>query len=409
MNPNYQSSYQEYQIYFTPLVDLQGTYGNTINVTQNIDISDMVLRGTNIVQELDDGDYTVGVFSYGDLTITTFNPDGRFNQTDDARSMFVVDRDLTKLRIDFRDSTNNYSTIWRGLIHEEATRTNILKCETRFRALSNDSIFRKTRIPAGSIQDGNSFSQAINKILSNPIITNTFNYDQKNINVNYDGIIDIGAYFDELDAKKALNELLLASNSVLVIDNDENLIIKGRQHNNNEPYKFYGPYDLHNRLNIIDIKNWNSGLHRVVNSMTINNQTYKDEALIRRYRLERKEKKMEFITSISTAKAIAGNIVREFGQPRDELEIEVCTESIPNIKLLDLCSINNPLEYKPVKHNEFLPTYNDLQVAGGNCNPQPLPIELGCFNIDNQIGWKVTGITRNLQTKNTTLRLREVD
>jgi putative ubiquitin-RnfH superfamily antitoxin RatB of RatAB toxin-antitoxin module len=67
---------RQYQVLITPLVS-RDQYGTELDVTKDIDLSDYIKEGGigTIKQDIDNGDYDVGVFTYGSITMRAFNLD----------------------------------------------------------------------------------------------------------------------------------------------------------------------------------------------------------------------------------------------------------------------------------------------------------------------------------------------
>ncbi|MGR3219402.1 MAG: hypothetical protein ACUZ8H_06230, partial [Candidatus Anammoxibacter sp.] len=178
------------RILFTPLIN-PDTYGSTVDVTQDIDVSDFIKSLSTIRREIDNGDNDFGIFTFGNITLTAINFTGKFNdQNENGRSIFPFMRDRTKVEIQFRDKEGNATTRFKGLLNDDATRQNLEGDTVTFRILSLDSIFRQVRVAPGSVVTGDLFSTVIKKILNVPAITSTLTYNAANITVDLDLAID---------------------------------------------------------------------------------------------------------------------------------------------------------------------------------------------------------------------------
>ena len=127
----------QYQVLITPLVDMD-VYGDVIDVTKDIDLSDFIKSGGigTIKRDVDNGDYDIGVFTYGSITLKALNIDGQFNDENDWRSIFKYSRDKAKVVVNFLDNQGNAPISFKGIINEDGTRQDFLKDEVKFKVLS---------------------------------------------------------------------------------------------------------------------------------------------------------------------------------------------------------------------------------------------------------------------------------
>ena len=392
----------QYKVFITPLIS-KNTYGNEIDVTQDIDISEVVTKNGigKISQQIDNGDYEFGVFTYSDLQLTAINRDGRFSDENSYDSIFRFKRDKAKIRVDFVSQDNTVTINFKGIINEEATREDVTKGLIKFRVLSNSSIFRKTKVSGGSIANGTTFKNALFSILNNTDITAILNLDIDNIEVGIDLIIDDGSAFDNLVVQEALNQLLVASSSVLFVDDDDNIIITTRNNDNTTIYRFFGGQEVFGRENILKLQNYNNGLHRLFNSVSVNNDLSEDPISININDLKRKNLSFNFITTELKNLSIANRILDDFKNLRAELEIKIRTNDSLNIKLLDNVVVELTNLNKPAGDKEFFPQYG-INKYGEDFYPyinNPVPIR------KNQI-FRVIGIFEDPKNFITTLKLR---
>jgi len=391
-----------YQVLITPLV-ARDTYGTTTDVTKDVDITDFVKRNGvgSIKSGVDNNDYEIGTFLFSDLKLKVLNPFGKFNDQNDPRSMFQYTRDLAKIDIKLFSQDTTSTTNFSGIINEEATRQNFLKGEVEFKVLSLGSILRKTKVSGGVVSTGVTFSSAIKTILNQTDITRVVNYDVSKISVDYDGTIDNGSYFDNKVAKDALDDLLLASNSVLFIDETGTFVVKNRTDNDGDILRLYGPHDLDGRQNIVDIKSYNTGFHRIFNSIKINNTLIEDNDLITEMGMRRKTIDLEFVTDVNTETDIANRILSEFKAPKVEMSVVVATETARTAKLYDLVSIKSPLRATPYT-GSYLPVF-DLAVF----DTDVFPYESGAIDLHETTAFKIIGFKENPAKFTTEIKLRQ--
>jgi hypothetical protein len=393
--------FNNYKIFFTPLIS-EIVYGTTVDVTADIDLTDFVKSLGTIKREIDNGDYDIGIFTFGDITLNAINFSRKFNDERDALSIFPFRRDRCRVEIIFYDDEGNSSTRFVGLINDDATRIDIDKDLVRLKVLSLDSIFRQVSVPAGAIVAGDLFSTAIKKILNIPEITSTMIYSPANISVSLDLQIDEGEVFSAVPAKEALDLLLLASNSILFVDNTDTIRVKPRVQSTNIFY-LYGPSDAFGRENILSIKNYNNGIQRAFNSIAVNENTvFTNSAWVEQYGFRQKSISLDFITTTSKEQAIAENIAEEFKVPKPEVEVTVKASDFQNIDLLDLVSIDLGYRNTPHPDDEGLPMYGRAQYG-----TEHYAISSGSFKIYPKEKWKVTGIEENPAKNIMLLRLRQ--
>ncbi len=212
----------DYTIKITPLENLT-TYSDTVDVTKYAKLAGF----PTIKRDIDQGNFEIGVFNYGSIRLTFDNSGGIFNEPEkDGRSIFPIKRDKTKVTIIYTDSSGNEEISFKGLISDNPTTQNINNREIQFTILSLDSVFSKTSVTAGTVSNGLTYKQVFELILDVPTITNVVDYSAGNINPTLNLTVDDGSKFDTLTAKTALDGLLKASNSILLIDDSDNIIVR---------------------------------------------------------------------------------------------------------------------------------------------------------------------------------------
>ena len=392
---------RQYQVLITPLVE-KDTYGTELDVTQNIDLSDYIKQGGigTIKQDVDNGDYDIGVFTYGSITMRALNLDGRFNDENDWRSIFKFSRDKAKVVVNFLDPDGNILISFNGLINEDGTRQDFLKDEVKFKVLSQDSVIRKTKVSGGSITNGTLFSTAIKTIINVPDITSVLTYDSAKITVGLDLMIDNGSWFDNKTTKAALDALMVASNSVMVIENNT-MVVRTREENSGSVFNFYGHGDLFGRENILNIANFNTGVQRMFNSIVVNAREVSDQTYIETYSLRQKKVDLGFITDDVKESDIGNNILKEFKVPKLELEIETTTETAKGLNLFDLVSIDYPYRVRPA-NEETLPTYGVSRYGTA-----VYPFIQGNIKIRPALAFKVIGFQEKPKDYKTIVKLRQ--
>ncbi|MCA9813174.1 MAG: hypothetical protein KC483_10000 [Nitrosarchaeum sp.] len=372
----------------------------------------------DIVETMDSTDYDFGIFTFGEINLVVQNKDGKFNSTDDWRSLFQFSRDLAKIRISLVESdlTRSNQTItastvtetdlFIGIINEEATVTDAQNETVNFIALSLNSIFRKTKVNANVVSDADTVSAALYNMLNQDSVKSLLTVDSANINPDNDFAIDVGAHFDNTVLKDSLNELLLASNSILYIDSSLNVIVASRDERAAlSTLTFYGPYDQYGRGNIQSIQDYNNGNHRMFNSVKINEIEANDSGFVEEFGLRQKEITAEYLTTDATELTIANSLLAEFKEPRDEMQISLNAEDIKSSQLLQKVSINYPLRLS-IEDGDFLPIFG--QAIYGD-SETPYPKVHGGFSIHPNQVFKIIEKRINLQSMIGVLKLRQTN
>lgn len=380
-------------------------YASYIDVSEKINASGI----GSITKSIDASDYSFGVFTFSDITLKAKNINGYFN-INDSRSIFPYGRNKAKVKITFIEFDNSVTTsdttkiVFDGVINDEATRLDIKTSMITFKVLSFDSVFRTTKVSAGSITDSTLVSAAIYSILNQSDITSLLTVSLSNINPDLDIAIDDGSTFDNNSVIDALNELLLISNSCLVIDSTNSVIVKSRDISNyDDALRLHGPSDVHRRENIIDIESYNDGYHRAFTSITFNRVNYTDIGYSTDFGFRNKNITASSITDDAKNLTIATRLNSEFKSPKIEMEVSVRTRIAKDYDLLNPVSVNYPLRIKP-RSDKFLPVVG-VAILGGTVTP--LPQVFGSISISDSIAFKIIEMNHDVKTFVTTLKLRQ--
>jgi|13_taG_2_1085334.scaffolds.fasta_scaffold02680_7 hypothetical protein len=417
-----------YTILVTPLKTNE-TYGDQVDITDYV----IARKFNKIKQSVDSGSYDIGIYTYADLSLTVANYDGRFNDETESSSMFYFTRDRAKIQVKYTNEAGTESVIYNGLINDEATLQDFEKDTVKFRILSQDSIFRKVKVIGGLINDGVTFSAAIKSVLNRPAITAILGYDAGKVSVGYDGIIDDSTPFSQKDSRTVLELLLNASGSVFYIDDAGDMVVSDRTVGSSgaavyasltdeagavltdeagatlqslesvggSNLELYGAGDPYQRDNIAKINNYNNGLQRTFNTITVNEQTSTDETFVDRYGIGLKSYTFDFITSTATATAIADYYLEQFKVPKAELKVYVKTDISTGVNILDPVTIDYRKRHKPFNGSK-------IPLAGSSvAGSEKSPYVIGGIKIAPNRIWKVIGIEYDTKTFLTALRLRE--
>jgi nitrogen regulatory protein PII-like uncharacterized protein len=383
-----------YKVYLTPLIgDME--YGD------EIEISDYVTNSNvgSIKKNTDSDDGVIGEYLLGSWNLTCANFNGEFNEGD-PRSYFKAKRDNSKIRVVYFDSLTDESASFKGIISEEGT-NNTDDDFVKIKVLALESILRKVQVAGGTVEAGQLFSTAIKALLNQTRIKAVLTYDSSEIEVDLDLVIDDEAAFTNVSTWEAIKQLLVASNSVIYIDN-ETVKVKPRDYKTYETAFFYGPGDTLDRENIIKISNWNNGAHRVFNSVKINETLYTDETSANWFGLSETSFTLGFITDADKELQIATNIVNQFRYPRQEFEMTVPTSLANEVDFFDTIGVSHPIRTKPVSCcNGTMWDVAKYDTPGDFWN-----VDFGGTSIDARLAFKIIQRTENPKEFTTTLKLR---
>jgi hypothetical protein len=388
----------QYRVYVTPRTGTT-TFGTEVEVTDRVEVNGL----REIVRSIDASDYDVGVYVFNDVDLDCDNSDGYFSDETDSRSLFQFSRDLAKVRVVYYDQ-GVASATFRGLINDEGTRNDLRNDRITFRVLGRDSAIRKTKVIPGAVTSGTAIRNAIFGILNRDEITSILDVQLANINPDQNGTVDDGTKLDNKSTRTVLNELLLASNSVMIITEDDEVIVKSRVHDSvKAPLELFGKGDLQGRENIISISEYNTGLHRLFNAVKLNTVEVSDNDSLVAYGARKKEVSFEWMTDTTNTTTLANRILREWKTKKIEFTVQVKTSIAKGYDLLDRVSVDYPL----VRY----PTGARLPICGvavcGNADT-PLPKIRGSIVIDPSVGFKIIEIRENPRDFITTLKLRQV-
>lgn len=313
---------------------------------------------------------------------------------------------MCKVRVVYQNDTLGDTVVYRGLINEEATKLDASKETISFRVLSRDSVLKKTKISGGLIASGVLASAAIASIFSDSTISMVLTLDPLDVDLPYDFIVDDGSAFDNKSSRQALNDILRASGAVLLIDDDGNVSVRGRTQNSDTAIlNLYGPYDIHRRQNTVQLKDYNSGLHRMFTSITINDTQVDNTAYIQTFGFRDKSITFDFITDPIQEDDIATLILDEFKSPKKECVVEVPISTARGVQLLDRVSLNWPLRITPYDTGFFMPIIGSTKIGE---SAMPLPNTYGSIAISPQIAFKVIEIQEDPKSFTAFLKLRQI-
>ena len=378
-----------YSCHISPF--LGNGYGEEVDVTQ------YVLKNgfKKIEQTIDNSDYVIGAFSYNSINLKLTNHTGLFSFPVRPNSIFTNTRDRAIVTIRFDDRI-----VFKGVINEEATKEDIHRATLKLQVLSEDSILRKTYISSGAIPARAKFSDAIRAIFKLSEISAILKLG--NIDVLVDEEIDDTSALENRSCRDSINDLLNVAGSVMSVSNSV-VTIGPRSTTAKSRNIVYGDSDaLRRRPVIFNIKDYNSGMHRLFNSVSINEHRVIDRGSIEVYVLrERENFEYPFLTDLEKINRVAMNILEEFRYPREEMKVLFLTEEIGDVKL----SENLALDFTPLAKpsGNRLPLYGSAKYGEGRypfVNPGP--------NFPPTVLWTIYEKVERPQDYLTEIKLRRV-
>lgn len=398
--------------------DSLGNYEST-----ETEISDDVLKLSDVKQSLDSTEYDIGVFKLSSMKLTLRNDRGKYLEPSNLRSIFSFKRKDSIIRVtwDIRNeplcvgffkagSCGPLSAeieVFKGLV-DEVTATNDIDAQTAvFDVLGLESLFDRVTTPFSSISNGDNLSAVLEACLDQARITELLTVSGENINPGLDQAIDDKSDMENQTVKEALgngSDLLFASQSVLTIESDV-IKIQGREATAEVQYSFFGPASNLGNENIVDIKGYRAGFNSLRNFWTWEDTALvaQDTASVDKFGVQKKEIDTPLITDTTKRQNLLNDLRDEFANPKIELTViaPMTTETV-QLKLLDKIDIDYPTVYKPADDNP-LPIWG--QAVWGEFS---WPIGSFELTISQSTKFKVIGRTIKVRNETIELKLREV-
>jgi hypothetical protein len=385
-----------YKIYITPLYK-EGAYASQIDVTEYARLNGL----SKIIEESDSKDLDIGLFTSSGFKMTMINLDERFSDSNAPNSIFPYKRDLAKVDVYFYDNgvlTGQFN----GFISDTFSKEDYKNSRVSLSVIDKSGIFGGLKVNGGSVGENATVTEALSSLLDRPSVTDYLNFDIANINPVLDIRIDAGSAFDNLSYRDAINKLMLISGSIMLIDSNDNIIVRSRTENDNTIHRFYNSGDPKGRVNILRLDGYNTGVQRAFNSIEIDKVVSTNDRLVAEYTLRKKTLDIkDFITNEDTRKIIADFYLNQFQIPKQEFIIEVQALEAIDVNLFDLVSVDFKPIYKPVEGT--LPIYGVAQYGVAK-----YPITLNKVSISDKIGFKVIAKEIDVINQVTTLKLREI-
>jgi hypothetical protein len=398
-----------WRVYIKPFDDL-GVYQDWIDVSTDVVFDAMGSLNT----DLDNTDYDIGVYRVSNFKITLQNNKGRYSDVGSDQTIFKYKRSDSLVKITWEVEVDGpvvgiatsgsgflseEATVFTGLLNDDSLSMDLSKQQVSFTCLGRESWFQREIVPFGSIHVGDTYAQVIYAILNQTTVTTLLNVDVANINCGLNNTIDSISSLQNKTIQEGLNKLLLASNSVLYIQDDD-VIVAPRQATPAVMFTFYGQGSPRGQENIADLKNIRNGLNRTYNYITWKDTTLysSDITSVSKYGIRKKEVDFEFTTDSTKQQSVLDALATEFKLPKQEFDVytPLRYESLA-VNLLDRVSVDYPRVY--VSGNIPLPICG-VCIAG----EAVFPTALWAFAVSADDHYKIIG--KSLDIKNATIKFK---
>ncbi len=334
-----------------------GTRGDWLDVTNDVLLDSLGALATN----LDNTEYDIGIYRSSNLTLKLRNQHGRYSEASSSDSIFLVRRSGALFKVTWsytedppyagvaRVEDGYYMApevdIFVGIINDAPTKMSLSDLIVNFLVLGKESLFQRAIVPFGTISNGDLVSEVIYNCLNQDSITELLTIDQANIVPGLDQAIDSIASLQNQTVQESLNKLLLASNSVLVVE-DAVVFVKPRTASVSVAYEFFGQGSVDGAENIAELNDISNGVSRVLNFITWRGTTLvsDEETSIDEYGAIKKEVEFEFFTDNTKRQNILAALTDEFSLPKQEFFILTrLNYDTLDLNLLDQVSVDFPL------------------------------------------------------------------
>jgi len=398
--------------------DFSGAYESDFQ-----EISSDVLKVSDVNENLDQTDYSLGVFRLNSIKISLRNDHGRYSQPPNAKSIFKFKTKDTQVKITWSRRAEPLCVgffkagecgpvgpeveLFRGLISETTSRSDIESQTVDFDVLGLESLLDRVKVPYADISGSELLSDLFFSILNQSPITDLLSLSSGNINPGLDQAIDTKTDLENKTAKESLGSganLLFLSQSVLTTK-DQVLEIKTRDPSATVKHSFFGPASNLGNENIVDVKNLRGGFNSVVNFWAWEETSLfaESSSSVDRYGIQKRSISSKIITDTTKRQNILNDLRDDFADPKLELTlIAPLTYETAALSLLDKVDIDYPTVYVPADSNPLPVWGKDLW--GSFVYP------IGSFELTINQSTKFKIIARKIKSNNETIefKLKEV-
>lgn len=387
-----------------------------------LEITNDVIQSSlgSVNQSIENNNYNIGIFNYSNLSMSLRNDHGKYSDTLEPKSIFPIRRkgSIVKLTWEIQDRDSQCGvaicgeyrisppvTLFEGLLDDDASTTDIDDQKFKFTILGYESLFSSTEVNFAEISNGQTVSEILYIILNQFNITNLLTILSGNILPSENVVIDLVESFQNTTVKKALDDLLFLSNSVLVIK-DRIVYISSKESSSGTGYTFYGQASTIGIENIISISEIRLGLNKTFNLWKWDGTSLfaKDSSSISNWGVRSRDAiKFSQITNSATKQTILNSLLLEYGNPNRELDVtSPFTYDLLKIGALDQITIDYPTIFVSA-NNDSIPLYYVSKYGEVR-----YPIGQWSLTIDKNSIFKTIEIQYNLKMQTVTLKVKEI-
>jgi hypothetical protein len=403
--------------FYIKTFDQAGNYeADFVDITKDVNVSSI----GSINQSIDSNDYDIGFFKYSSFSLALRNDHGKYSNPPATLSMFKYKRksSIFKMTWEIQDIDTQCCVaicgeyklspaveIFTGLIDDDASTTDIYDQRFKFTVLGFESLFSSVEVNFGSLANGQTTKAILLLILDQVGINDLLVVDTLNINPNVDSIIDVVEPFRNVTVKKALDDLLFLSNSVLFIK-DQTIYISSRVETASIDYTFYGQASINGVENIISLSDVRIGLNKTFNLLKWEETdlSSRDFSSIQKWGIRSRDPiNFDQITNNSRRQDILDSLVTEYKNPKMELEIQSpFTYELLLVGILNKVVCDYPTVFVGAQGGD-VPVYGASKYGVAK-----YPLGQWSLTLDPTTEFKIMSLSLNIKQQTVTLKLREV-
>lgn len=410
-----------------------GSIGSPSFLNAYIDVTEYVSTESigRLRESLDFNEFAIGIVRNDTIKLTVNNETGLFSEPGGSNSIFSSARQGSAVRISYRETfaaalsgiatagsltTARMSprvTLYEGVLSDESLTIDTENYTISFDVMSFLSVLDTVNIPATSL--AGTASGAIGTILDGSAFNTYCDGVGATISVPVDVTLDDVTSLDNKSSRQALSDLLVVTNSVLLIDyvpNSLNATLFGKNNVRVIPRDpaatvkkaFYSQDSTLGFENIQKVRQFRTGKNRLFNQVQFGSDgaVVKDTSSINQDGLRIKTLTSDLVTTNSKQQAIVNTYLTEFGTKRKEFDLDVpLTYENMEIKLLDRVTIDYPSKF--LDDTETVSRYGSAEYNNNNYAEV-----LDGFSLSNNEPFKVYERSINFKSDTVTLKVRGI-
>lgn len=404
------------RVYVNPF-DTNGDYTTYQEVTDDVDSTSLGI----LKRSIDSTEYDVGVIKINSIQIRLSNETGKYSDVDSLRSIFSYKRSdsLVKLVWDPNDydqqsgplhagqgilTNADAVTVFEGMLNDEGTVQDINDQKISFQCFGMEYLLNRITTPYAEITNGDTMEELLYRILNQAPFSDLVTVNAENITVGSNVAIDDKSDLENTVVYEILQDLLLASNAVLYIE-DSVLYISPREPSLENKYTFYGEASNTGTENIEKVQNYRNGLHRVFNYWTWDetNILAEDDTSTDLFGVRKKSLNLAIVTDVVSIQTCLDNLRDEFSPRKQELNITTkVNDARLALRILDKVNIDYPtIVYSA--DGEEVPIYGVAKHGQFK-----YPLDEYAFTISSLDPFKIIAIDYNFKTERINFKLRAI-